>query len=71
MKTIKSWLESIEDNTIREKALAKLDSEVADHKVADLLSAVQAAFDYGSPFSEEEGYWSEVHFKIILNGGTI
>lgn len=68
MRTIKKWLESIEDEVVRKKALEKLDPDVQDVEAPDLITALSCAFDYGPPYSEEEDYWSDVHFKILQNG---
>jgi hypothetical protein len=57
-KTVKEWLETIEDPEIRAKAIANTDSDAFKRRFSSLRNSLYNAFNWGdSP--EEYEYWSD------------
>jgi hypothetical protein len=69
-KTLKTWLESIADDSLREAALRNMhsyDGGVNSHKEAESLSeAIAIAFPWAST-PEDVDFWSDIECKAHEN----
>ncbi len=67
MKTIREWLESIEDETIRQQALENAQKgcmvDFNTFKETSLSEAIAAAFSWVHT-PQGAWYWDEIHTKV-------
>lgn len=66
MKTIKEWFESIEDETIREKALANLINDMSEIPEKSLSEALVGSFSW-TKSPEGFNYWYSVYNEAYNN----
>lgn len=67
MKTIKEWLETIEDEEIRESALRQADADALNDKAASLLDAIWG-FEAWTSTVEGHEFWSNYCQTLLEQG---
>lgn len=69
MKTTKEWLQSIENEMIRDQALKYCNSECLDDEDFSLATALSGAFTW-SDTEQGHDYWNDI-YERIKDGETI